>query len=332
MRRIIALILLIAGLAPGTWWRTPTIAPPDKFTMRVEALPVPPAPIQTSHLGHFKLVGVWKLQSRTQWFGGFSSLLIDTDGQFLALSDQGAVLRFARPGAPQRDAKLKTVFPGDLGDKEDRDIESATYDDGSKTFWLGLESTNSIVRMRLQDGHFFQTGRSEPPGMKDWGINSGPESLVRLADGRFLTMREATIGRFERERHAGLIFAGDPVESPDGEKFTMLAPAGFDPTDALQLPDGRVLVLLRRVVWPMPARFAGKLAIADPASLRNGGFWKLEEVAKLSSSLPVDNFEGIAAELRADGRLNIWLISDANTSAFQRTLLWKLIVDPEDLP
>jgi hypothetical protein len=33
-----------------------------------------------------------------------------------------------------------------------------------------------------------------------------------------------------------------------------------------------------------------------------------------------------------NGRLAVWIISDDNKGALQRTLLWKLTVDPADLP
>lgn len=46
----------------------------------------------------------------------------------------------------------------------------------------------------------------------------------------------------------------------------------------------------------------------------------------------VDNFEGLAIDPRSDGRLNVWLISGDNSSELQRNLVWKLIVDPADLP
>ncbi|HMP56033.1 MAG TPA: esterase-like activity of phytase family protein [Novosphingobium sp.] len=103
------------------------------------------------------------------------------------------------------------------------------------------------------------------------------------------------------------------------------------PTDAAQLPDGRVLVLLRRLVWPMPPRFAGSLAIGDPAAIRSGAVWRLREVAKLSSSLAVDNFEGLAVEPLDGGRIVVWLISDDNGAVSQRSLIWKLSVNPADL-
>jgi hypothetical protein len=40
----------------------------------------------------------------------------------------------------------------------------------------------------------------------------------------------------------------------------------------------------------------------------------------------------MAVTQRPDGRLNVWLISDDNQAKLQRTLLWKLVVDPKDLP
>ena len=71
--------------------------------------------------------------------------------------------------------------------------------------------------------------------------------------------------------------------------------------------------------------------IADPAAIRPGEVWQGIEVAKLSSSLPVDNFEGMAIVPREDGRVTVWLISDDNHASTQRTLLWKLVVDPKRL-
>ncbi|MDD3799832.1 MAG: esterase-like activity of phytase family protein, partial [Novosphingobium sp.] len=98
----------------------------------------------------------------------------------------------------------------------------------------------------------------------------------------------------------------------------------YRPTDMAQLPDGRVLVLLRRLVWPMPPRFAGKIAIADPAEIRKDGTWTGKVAANLASPLPTDNFEGLAVETGEDGETIVWVISDDNTARSQRTILLKL--------
>ena len=59
----------------------------------------------------------------------------------------------------------------------------------------------------------------------------------------------------------------------------------------------------------------------------------LRPVAWLSRPLPSDNYEGLAIvpEAQSD-RVALWLISDDNSSAFQRTLLLRLSLDPADLP
>jgi hypothetical protein len=145
-------------------------------------------------------------------------------------------------------------------------------------------------------------------------------------------LQEATTGWNEERLHRAVIFPGDPTRPGEPDRFTFAGPDRFSPVDMAQLPDGRVLVLMRRLVWPMPFRFAGGIALADPADIRSGGTWRAREVAKLSSQLPLDNFEGIAVEPRGDGKLTVWLISDDNQALSQRTLLWKMALDPERLP
>src|SRR5262249_24481649 len=101
-------------------------------------------------------------------------------------------------------------------------------------------------------------------------------------------------------------------------RFTLVGPSGFRPTDMAQLPDGRLLILMRKLLWPAPARFAGRIVVADPHELDHGNLLHGAVVAKLSSSLPVDNFEGLAIEPRADGKVTVWLISDDNGALSQR--------------
>ena len=95
-------------------------------------------------------------------------------------------------------------------------------------------------------------------------------------------------------------------------------------TDMVALPDGRVLVLLRLLTWSFPP-FASMLAVGDPAAIRPGEVWELIPLAVINQSDLRENYEGLAVEPAAeDGALTIWLISDSNRSALQRTLLLKL--------
>ena len=155
--------------------------------------------------------------------------------------------------------------------------------------------------------------------------------MVRLADGRFVVLREGFNGWFEDRQHKAVLFSGDPILYGEPRKFTFDGPAGFSPTDMAQLPDGRVLILMRSLVWPMPARFSGRIALADPADIVPGGVWWAKEIAKLVPPLPLDNLEGLAIRPRKDGKVTVWLISDDNNAVAQRTLLWKMVLDPADL-
>lgn len=329
MRRTISLSVLLVLLA-YTWSHGVPVRQPIALGMRVEAV-VRPRAEQLRRLGPFRLEGIWVLHSGSAMFGGYSALLAVPGNRWIAVSDSGMALRFTppdRPGPPPQAMRLELGLPKT---QQFSDIESATRDPATGRLWMALEGRNAIVRLSRD----FVADRPvvRPRAMSGWGGNTGAESLVRLADGRFLTVRETPDLRFlAATGNQGLLFSGDPVAGGTPLRFRFEGPRNFSVTDMAQLPDGRVLVLMRKVVWPMPIRLAGRIAIGDPAQIRAGGVWRTVEVARLASTLPVDNFEGMTVEPLPGGRLAVWLISDDNHAQFQRTLLWKLTVDPARLP
>ena len=111
-------------------------------------------------------------------------------------------------------------------------------------------------------------------------------------------------------------------------RFRYAPPAGYRPVDAAALPDGRVLVLHRRVTIGLPYGFEAKISVADPREIAAGEDWRGREIATLDSPLPVDNVEGIAVAPQGDGSFVVWLISDDNNAALQRTLLYRLVWKP----
>lgn len=331
MRRTIALLILLLGVALTTWARSERVLVVPNDTLHFTALKLPPPDKLQAHLGPFRLAGAWEMKLGDYRFGGYSALLALPDGRLLAISDFGRFLTFMPPGGDQR----YTPKHGDLlkdprNDKRGVDSESATRDPRTGQIWLGLEYRNAFVRL---GPNWRETGRAAPSSMAHWGLNSGPEAMLRLADGRFVALSEGARNWFWPSRHDGVVFPGDPVRRPEaGQRFTFQGPTAFDPVDMSQLPDGRVLVLMRTLIWPLPERFAGRLAIGDPRHIREGATWRVTEVARLASTLPVDNFEGLAVVPQKNGTLIVWLISDDNQTRLQRTLLWKLVVDLKDLP
>jgi hypothetical protein len=321
--RLLALCLALA-VAPGTWLRSSE--PPPNTEQALGFTPLAPG---AERLGPFRLAGVWQLTSGNSLFGSYSALVAPAPGQLLAFSDRGDFLAFAAPGSAPAPVRIGTVPGGATRHKHYRDIEAATRDPVTGRIFLALEGRNAAARYGPDLS--FEALR-QVPEMREWRLNSGPEAMVRLGDGRFVVLCECRTGWFSSSVHPALLFAGDPSLAGAAQAFTFAGAEGYRPTAMAELPDGRVLVLVRRLTWPMPPRFRAKLLLADPAEITPGGTWRAAELASIRAPLPVDNFEALAISPGADGALVAWLLSDDNQAPSQRTLLIKLEFSLSDLP
>jgi hypothetical protein len=198
------------------------------------------------------------------------------------------------------------------------DLESLARDQATGTLWAAFEHVNLFMRMD-PDGR--RTIR-RPTDLADWRPNSGPETMERLADGRFVILAEGPEALGMADRPA-LLVARDPAAPGTPLTFRFATEPDYDPVDATQLPDGRVLILLRRVRYTVPARFDTAIAVADPHAIRAGKVWRGTVIQRLSGGVFADNFEGIAFVAAPDdpARGGVWLIADDNFSLFQRSLL-----------
>lgn len=322
-RRWLAASLSLAVL-PVSFLREKPAAPDFAQRIAIAPVPLPSAAASRPHLGAFRLEGVWRMTSANPMFGSYSTLQRLKGGQFLAISDRGYALRFSPPGGPSAPPRMIDLVASDRREKMERDAESSAYDPATGRIWIGWEGSNVVSR---HGPDLRREARARPRAMRRWRSNSGAEAMARLADGRFLLIAED----FEDGAHPALLFAGDPTGRGKPMRLKLSGPERFSPTDMAQLPDGRVLILMRRAVWPLPFRFVGRIVMADPRAISAGGLWKARTVAYLSSTLPVDNFEGIVAEPQTDGRVAVWIMSDDNQAVTQRTVLWKMTVDPATL-
>jgi len=333
MRRILLSLILAVGLAPGIVWRNGPPPPDHSQSVQAIALPLPTGgDTRIGRQGGPVLTGAWQLVSPNSGFESYSALLaLDGGKTLLAISDRGQFARFAAPGETVgridlKPVELGAVLPGSDAFKPLQDMEAATRDPVSGRIWLGLEGRNAILRLKpdLSDPEF-----AYPPAMQGWASNSGPESLVRLADGRFLTLSEGGILR-DGDFKEALLFDRDPLEGGDPLRFTLRPPSGFAPTDAAQLPDGRVIILLRGFEMGLPPRFTTRLLLADPATIRAGEAWQWEDIGGLGAAIPHENYEGLAVSGGEDGGpVTLWLLSDDNGATFiQRTLLLRFTWKP----
>ncbi len=316
-KRLIGGLALAVLCAPGTWLQEKV---PDSPTEDIVITQVA-GPSDKNEKG-WTVEGIWQAEANNLTFGGFSAMLALGDDTLRTFSDRGTRFTLTEPDKPStvRNVVRQLVEPGRA--YELWDIESATRDPESGTYWLGFENVHTVHRFTIA---------SEVDGLRDlddevdWEVNSGAEAMVRLDDGRFVILPE---GKTE-----GLIFAGDPVAGVKPESFTYASPAySHAATDMAQLPDGQVLILLRNLDygsggWPP---FESKLAIGAPPNA--GEEWAPEISLDLAGVLPRENYEGLAIRPHEDGTLTVWLVSDDNMSAFQRTLLVKLRFDPDWTP
>jgi hypothetical protein len=275
-------------------------------------------------VGALTFLNAWELRSDNSDFGGISALAVIGNNRFLALSDAGTMIGFTLGRSDRMESSFIAALPGAYGedvDYRDRDSEGMTYDPSSGRIWVSYEARHAIRRLSPSLGRIDGTKRLSYA--RDWRVNGGVEAISRLRDGRFLLVSE-THQRADGSNSA-YIYSGDPIET--GSKATPFgyrAPAGYRPTDATTLPDGRMLILNRRVGFPNG--FSAKLAIFDPTEIAPDTAVAPQILATLAAPLLVDNMEGLAIS-QEDERMIVWMISDDNFTALQRTILMKFSLD-----
>ncbi len=315
--------MVAAVLAPVTWIRTELPAPdfdaPVTFT-RIAA------PIRT--VGEAEIQRAWKATSNSNHFGGYSAMIATGPQQLIAASDRGRIMRLSLPGTGSPVARLSYLSGKIEPQKRLIDVESMTRDPATGRIWIGYEGINAVER---RDSRMEDPQRVRPPQMRNWSFNKGAEAMARLSDGRFIVLAEGSKGWF-RQEFAGLLFAADPVDDAAqvqrAAEFTFEPPEGYRPVDMVQIPDGRVLILVRRVHWQIMPRFTAKLVLADPAAIVLGGAWSGRVIAEVAPPNPSDNYEGLAMWPRTDGLLDLWLVSDNNRNGFQNTFLLEMRWNP----
>lgn len=276
-------------------------------------------------IGPFRLAGALALESDDAGFGGLSGLAGLPDGQLLAISDAGQWLRL-RPVL--RAARLRGVAGAAMGaiavpagDKTDLDAEAIAFTPDGRTL-VSFEQRHRIAAFAGVGLPLRPAGVLYRTLALDWPPNGGGETLAVLPDGGWLWLSEAARASGDARR-ALLIDA-----SGRARQIAVPGLAGFAPTDAAVLPDGRLLLLHRLFNG---VGNAAAITLVDLAPVRAGdGVARARLLARWGRDgpWPVDNMEGLALANEA-GKPVLYLVSDDNFSAVQRTILLRLeIVAP----
>lgn len=310
MRRLLsaALIFLAVGPAPGARFRYAQ----EHLVQAAEARPLD---LAAADAGMVRFRRGWHLVSPHSRFGGFSALARLGPGRFQLVGDNGEsvrltigesarveALRIAPLPRPPHWPKLKSMI-----DSEEMFVDSATGDS-----WIALENVNQI--WRFDPSMTRVLARYAPAAMKDWPRRRGPEAMAHLADGRTAVFSEG--GSDDARANRALLFAGLPTGKPDLRFFYDSEGKGAV-SAAAPLPDGRILLVHRRVGWnPV---FTTELGIVDPADIREGAVVRSRAIGRIPRAV-AENYEG-AAVAEVGGRTLLWLVSDDNFQRWQRSLL-----------
>lgn len=266
------------------------------------------------------------LTSEDEGFGGFSGLLVSKDGErLIAVSDRGqwlkAKLDYDEAG---RLAGLNSARMAAITDKDGvvlagspADAEGLAFRD--KRFIVSFEREARIDAYRWSADKLLVLDETlatfEPPETPPY--NQGLESVEAL-EGGLLVLSEEPF-----PSGANGYFLAD-----DGRRL----PARYKPAkdfSVTEIAAGQTsLYILERAYSPLMgvrARLArAYIPTTDVLSIEG------EELARFNALYAVDNMEGLDVRTGEDGRDFLYLISDDNHSARQKTILLMFEVAPEE--
>lgn len=320
MRRLFFAALIFVALGPVPWevHRFPV----DDLTQRAAAQPLVFAP-QTS--GAMRFVRGWHLVSPHSHFGGFSALARTGPGEFRLIGDNGYATRLTIDAADRIAAVDIRPLPtpdGRPATKAMADTEALFIDPVSGKGWVALEGINQI--WRLDAGLTTIEARRRLPDPR-WPANRGAEALARLGDGRTVIFSEDADD--DPRGTEALFYVGDPTApGPAPIRFFYDSRGKGLVSDAVALPDGRILLIHRRLGFD-PV-FTTTIAIVDPADIAKDTVVRSQAIGRVPRPL-AENYEGAAVSVEG-GRTYVWLVSDNNFNRWQRSLL--LQFELVDLP
>jgi hypothetical protein len=296
------LLAFALALLPGC--AAPAASPPRLLPLANPRLPLP--------IGELVLESAFEIHGGGA-MGGLSGLLVQDD-ELVLLSDRGTLwrARIVESSSGQlvdlvdwRTTRLRRADGRSGLDTEDL----ARLPDGALA--VALEDPRPL--MRLEPGGVL-TPLPFPRPLREAPPNLGVEALVDLPGGGLLLLTEAQPGPLP-----GTVAAG--VQRGEESRLLAYRPAaGFSPTGADRLGP-RLFVLERNA--SLLGGFEARIVLVDgrDVTFRAGEMIEGRELARLGVDTVSENFEGIAVKAASDGSVLLYLVSDDNFSALQRTLL-----------
>ena len=331
MKRARGATLIVAGLM-SAYVLCASPAAVYAAAIDVRAAPIPLYPDRPGELraGALLYRGGLQLTSDDSRFGGWSDLAVSADGsEVLAISDRGRWMRARLSYNSAGDlagmsaaniAAMRGVdgkrLSGQFGDAEGLTLERAN--DLSGPAIVSFERDVRIWRYDLSKG-FAALPTNIPIGnwVQPLAQNAQLEAVTLFKPDTLLVFAESRVGS-EDIRAA---FETYPGGAKANTRTLSLVPRDpFSVTSVANAPDGGVFILERR--YSMLGGVGMELRQIAAADLHEGARLNGDVLANLSyQDANIDNMEGIAVRRGPKGETLLYIMSDNNFSALQRTLL-----------
>jgi len=277
-------------------------------------------------LDHLRFRGGVELHSSDPVFGGLSDVEVLDGNRFISQSDDGewfeGDLVLDANGSLTGVANMRTAMMRDeqgrpFPNKEAADSEDITQlPDGRIA--VSFEQTQTIRIYDLnRDGPF---GAATPgpglAGVQHLPPNSGLEAMTALADGTLVVGAE---GGDQPTTPIWLAPLNARAPVPASAHFPLSD--GYSLTSLDRMPNGD-LIALERFYAPVIGARARIVRIPASEVRANDAPMRVEQLAQLGPPHPVDNFEGVSAVRMPNGATRLYIVSDNNFSARQRTYLF----------
>lgn len=275
-------------------------------------------------------IGALTLLSVIEWradrpdFGGFSGLELEEDGGFVAITDKA---HWARARLVLDSDGVLTGIDGlemgRLNDADDVDLTGYAVDSEALTrepggaFLIGFENEHRIGRFRSLRAP--EEALPTLPGLAAQPINGGLESVLALPDGRIVAIAENS-GDWA-DGFPGWIIQGERVT-----RFSLVRHDWYEPTDLALGPAGEWVYLIERR-FTLIGGFGIRIRRFPVTALKDGARINPKLLGEITDPPLVENYEALATARDASGHTVLYMISDDNFMALQKTLFVQLRVD-----
>ena len=321
--------LLAAGLVAACMF---AVYPARAAPIAVNAAPIPLYPNMPSErrAGTLLYRGGLLLSSADRRFGGWSDLAISADGsELLSISDEAhwlsGRLTYDEAGnlsglntadiAPMLNLAGRPMR-GKAGDAEGLTLERANDLHGPVI--VSFERNVRVWRYDLSKGF---SSRPENIPIGDWvkplRANAQLEALTLIKPDTLLVFAESRLGS---EDIRGALEDYPANRQARTRTLSVVPHDPFSVTSAATAPDGGIFVLERR--YSLIGGVGMELRRVPTSEIHEGARLEGQVLANLSfMDTNIDNMEGIAIRRGPKGETLLYMISDNNFSALQRTLL-----------